>query len=1051
MRRVLRLLVASLLFLFLLPPALMAQERTITGTVLSDDNKTPLIGVTITVKGSERKTQTDLNGAFSIRVAMGETLQFTHVGYESSEAKVGEGSTLLVNLKPVAGNLGEVVVTAYGIRREKKSLGYSTQVVNGEDIAQTRRENFFNSLSGRVAGATITPTSGVPGASSQIILRGATSIGGNNQPLIVVDGVPYDNQTLNQEALIGGQSVSFVNRNSDYGNRAMDINPEDIENVTILKGPEATALYGSDGASGAIVITTRKGKIGRTAISYDNSFRMEEVYRFPETQSQYTIGTNGIYDPTAVVNPFSILGTAAGAGVNGAFGPKIAEGSPVYNNIKNFFQTGFTQQHNLNIESGTDNTTYRFSTNYTDQEGIVPNTAFQKLAMRLTGSTKFGKARLSTSVNYVNSTTDKASKGAGGYVLTLLTWPVENDIRNFQNADGTKVPIRNITNYTLEYDNPLWDVYKNTAQDKVDRLTGNINLTVDATSWLNLGAIVGIDYYTQYGNFVTNPLSRFGFASNGFYSLYTQTTRNISNTYRATATKNFGKFSNSFTAGFYFEDNNTKIESQKGERFYERDFYSINNTDPLSRDAKTTLTKIRKTRFFGNYILGYNNYLFLSLGGSREGVSTFMSRVKDKNPFFNYGSASLSFAFSDLPGVKETLPWLSFGKARISYATTGKGPYAPYVIDYRFVNQITTGGGYAYDVTGNNFDLEPEKSNNLEYGVELAAWNNRIKLDVARYSLKSKNQLLAARASYGTGFVIKWFNGGEVENKGIEVQLSVTPVRNSTMSWETSFNFAHNVGKVISMPADLPTFYDSDTWVFGNLRSQYFAGAKIGNMAANTLSRNNAGQILISPTTGMPIRNNDFITVGDRQPDFTLGWINRISYKSFNLSFNIDFRKGGDVFNATEYFLYLTGYSTRTLNRETPRIIEGVLQDGLENTANPTKNTIAITPMNNSAFYSSTVTAVEEDFVEKDVNWARLRDVTLSYSLPKKWLSNIRFVKGASVFFTGTDLLMITNYSGADPSVNANTAGNRGFGGAGIDFGSLSTPRGFNFGCSIQF
>ncbi|MCG2616565.1 SusC/RagA family TonB-linked outer membrane protein [Terrimonas sp. NA20] len=1049
MRRVLRLAVALLLFLF--PSVLMAQERTITGTVISDDNKTPLAGVTISVKGTERRTQTDLAGNFSIRASATETLQFSYVGYEGYEVRIGESSTLSINLKLAAGSLGEVVVTAYGIRREKKSLGYSTQVVAGEDLAETRRDNFFNSLAGRVAGATITPTSGVPGASSQIVLRGATSIGGNNQPLIVVDGVPFDNQSFRQEALIGGQSVAFTNRNSDYGNRAADINPEDIENVTILKGPEATALYGSDGASGAIVITTRKGKGGRATLSYDNSFRVEELYRFPEIQTQYTIGSNGVYDPTSVVNPFSILGTAAGAGVNGAFGPKIPEGAPRYNNIKNFFRSGFTQQHNVNVESGNDITTYRLSAGYLDQKGIVPNTGFEKLTMRMTGSTKFGKARLSTSLTYVNTKTDKATKGAGGYVLTLLAWPVESDIRRFENPDGTKIPIRNITNYTLEYDNPLWDVNKNISQDKVDRLTGNVNLTADITKWLNVAAIVGVDYYTQSGYLVTNPLSRFGFASNGFYSLYTQTTRNISNTYRATATKNFGKFSNSLTAGFYFEDNNTKTEAQKGERFYERDFYGINNTDPLSRDAKTTVTKIRKVRFFGNYVLGFNNYLYLSLAGSREGVSTITSRIVDKDPFFNYGSGSLSFAFSDVPGVKDALPWLSFGKGRVSYATTGKGPISPYIIDYRFTNQITTGGGYAYDVTGNNFNIVPEKTKSFEYGVELAAFNNRVRLDVARYSLRSRNQILAARASYGTGFVIKWFNGGEVENKGIEVQLGVTPFKNSKFTWESNFNFAHNQGKIVSMPVDLPTFYDSDTWVFGNLRSQYYKGANIGNMGANTLRRNNAGQVLISPTTGMPLRDENFVTVGDRQPDFTLGWINRFTYKSFNLSFNIDFRKGGDVFNGTEYFLYLTGYSVRTLDRDNPRVIEGVLADGLENTSNPTKNTIVITPSANSGFYSSTTTAVEEDFVEKNIKWARLRDVTLSYALPKKWLSRVKFVRGASVFFTGTDLFMITNYSGADPSVNANTAGNTGFGGAGIDFGALSIPRGFNFGCSIQF
>ncbi|MEJ7913973.1 MAG: TonB-dependent receptor, partial [Chitinophagaceae bacterium] len=488
------------------------------------------------------------------------------------------------------------------------------------------------------------------------------------------------------------------------------------------------------------------------------------------------------------------------------------------------------------------------------------------------------------------------------------------------------------------------------SQDKLDRLTGNFTVGGDVTRWLNLGAVIGVDYYTQSGSLVTHPQSRYGFASNGFYSMYTQTTRNFSNILKATVKKNFTNFTNLFTAGFAFEDNLTKLESQKGERFYEANFYSINNTDPLSRDARTTITNIRKTRFFGNLVTGYRNILFLSFAGSREGVSTFMSRVVDKDPFFNYGSASLSFALSDLNFLKQ-LPWLSFAKARISYASTGKGPYAPYVIDYRFINQITTGGGYAYDVTGNNFNLEPEFSKNLEYGAELRFLNNRIGIDIARYTLRSEKQLIAARASYGTGYIIKWFNGGLVENRGLEIQLRSVPIKTSNLTWESNFNFDRNVGEVLKMPADLPTYYDSDTWVFGNLRSQYFAGAKIGNMASNTLNRNGKGQVLISATSGLPVRNEEFVTVGDRQPDFKVGWINSIRYKDLSLSFNLDFRKGGDVFNGTEYYLYLAGLSTKTLNRENPVVIKGVLQDGLENTDNPTINTIAITPATNVDFY----------------------------------------------------------------------------------------------------
>jgi TonB-linked SusC/RagA family outer membrane protein len=1026
-----------------------AQGNLVTGTVIAEDDSSPLIGVNITNKKTNKKAVTNASGKFSIAAEKGETLVFSYTSYATKQVVVGDVKVINVTLAASEKQLDDVVVTAYGIKREKKSLGYSTQSVTGEDISATKRDNFINSLAGRVAGVNITPSSGTPGASTQIVLRGATSIGGNNQPLFVVDGVPYDNQTLNQEGLISGQSVAFGNRNSDYGNRAMDINPDDIEELTILKGPEATALYGSDGASGAIIITTKKGKAGKISVNYDNSFRSESIYRLPDVQTVYGIGSNGVANSTATVNPFSILGSATGAGISSAFGAKIPAGTNTYNNSKSFFKNGFTQQHNLNVGGGSENATYRFSAGYFNQDGVIPNTGYEKISFRFTGSTSYGKFKLNTTINYVNSTTKKASKGAGSYLINLLTWPVENDARNYVNPDGTKVTLRNVANnYSLEYDNPFWDVNKNPAQDKVDRLTGNINASFDITKWLSVSNILGIDQYSQYGYLATNPLSRFGYASNGFYSQYQQNTRNISNTVKATAIKRWNDFSVNFTAGFYVENNYTKLESQKGERFYERDFFSMNNTDPLSRDAKTTITQTRKTRLFGSLVSGYKNILYLSLSGSREGVSTFMSRAVDKSPYFSYGSSSLSFVFTELNFMKG-IDWLNFGKARISYANTGKGPSSPYVIDYRFVNQITTGGGYAYDVTGNNFGLQPERSKNLEYGVEINAFKNRVKLDVTRYELVSEKQLLAARASYGTGYVIKWFNGGKVENKGWEIQLGITAIRNKNFTWQSNFNFDKNIGKVVSMPSDLPTYYDSDTWVFGNLRSQYFVGSKIGNLAANKFKRNDKGDILISPTTGLPIKDDNFTTVGDRQPDFKLGFVNKFTYKDFSLSFNLEWRKGGSVFNATEYLLYLTGYSTRTLDREKSRVVNGVLQDGLENTATPTRNTIAVTPMNNSTYYSGTTTTSEEDFVE-NVSWLRMRDITVAYRVPRKFLGNARIIKDASVFFTGTDLFMLTNYTGADPSVNSNTAANRGYGGAGIDYGALSIPRGFNFGIKIQ-
>jgi ferric enterobactin receptor len=1021
----------------------IAQERQVSGTVVSEDDNSPLPGVTVTNTKTNKRTVTNAAGYYAIMASTGDVLSFSSIGFGSTTQTVGTGALISVRLTP--SEKVEQVVTVYGTRKSKRELGYSAQEVKGEEVAQTRRENFLNSLAGRVAGINITPTSGVPGASTSVVLRGAVSIGGNNQPLIVVDGIPFDNQTMNQENLASGTlgSTALGNRNSDYTNRAGDINPEDIETITVLKGPEATALYGSDGASGAIIITTRKGKAGKASVSYNNSFRWEKVYRFPEVQNVYSRGLNGVANQNATVDPY-----AAGA-LLAYFGPKYADSTVFYDNFNNFFGTGHTQNHNMNVEGGADMLTYRFSAGYINQTGIVPNTKYQRMNFRLSSSLKLNpKVSITTSLGYTNSTNNKAPKGAGSYFLNLLNFPGDVDVRQYLNPDGSRKILRGNATITTEFDNPFWDVNKNSAADKVDRFNGNFTFNYDPFKWLNLNLITGVDLYNQDGDLTVHPQSRSGFASGGFYSVYQQLTRNWSNVLKGTLKKNFGDFNNTLTVGFANDDLQTRIDAERGEQFYEADFRSLNNTAPSTRDAKTTVNNSRKVRFFGNYSLGYKNLAFLSFAGSREGISTLISREVEKDPFYNFGSASFSLILSDI-GPMKNISWLNYAKARISYGSTGKGPNSTYIIDYTLQSQLTTGGGFSYGFTGNNFGLRPEYTKNFEYGGELKLFNNKLSLDVTQYSLRSRDQIIAARASYGTGYVIKWFNGGLVENKGLEIIAKISPITNKNFSWDLTANFDRNRGRILEMPADLPTYYDSDTWVLGNLRSQVYAGVANGNLSGYNVAKNTAGQVLISQTSGLPFRGSDFEVVGDRQPDFKVGLINSFTYKAFNLSFNLDFRKGGDVFNGNEYILFLTGRSMRTLDRDKSVIITGVLNDGLQNTKNPTINTVAVNPYFRSEYYG-TGAVLEADFIET-VNWMRLRDATLSYTLPSSLLKKQKVFKSASVFVTGTDLFMITNYTGADPSVNANTAFSRGYGGAGIDYGTLATPRGILFGINVKF
>ncbi len=1048
MRRNLLFPLACFLLFLLLPPALKAQERSVSGTVLADDG-TPMPGVTVSNQTNGKKTQTNIAGYYAIEAAKGHKLHYTFVGYVAQTLTVGDGALMNVKLVSAENDMDNVVVTAYGQRRNKRELAYQAPTVSGEEIAQTKRTNFLNALAGRVPGLTVTSTSGLPGASAQIMLRGGTSIGGSNTPLFVVDGMPVvdasvDQNDLNSASITtsasGAATLALSNRNSDYTNRIADMNPEDIESVTILKGPEATALYGSDGAGGAIVITTKKGKNGKTQVTYTNALSISQVYRYPETQSTYSRGANGAYDPTA----YNSYGYSF-------FGPKYPDNTPRYDNIRNFFRTAFSQQHNISLEAGTSTLNYRLSGGYVNSTGVVPNTKLVRYNFRFSAFAELSKRfKLNTTIAYVRSDNDKATKSAGSFYTNLMTYPTDVDARDYINPDGTRKVLRNVSP-AAELNNPFWDVNKNRSNDRNDNLTGNISLTAKLAKDLTATGILGINSFTTMGTMVYHPYSREGYTLGGYLSTYEQVFNGLNGTLRLNYSKTIAKkITNSFYLGGFFEDNKQTLNSQRGEKFYEIDFVSINNTDPTSRIASLSRRDTRKVRFYGGYTVGYNNLLYVTLTGTREGVSNLTSKFYDKQPFFNYGSVSGSFILSDLKFMEATKSWLSFAKLRASYATTGRGPYSPYIIDPSFGSVLSTGGGFALGVTGNNTNLRPEFNKNMEIGGELKFLKNRIGIDVAYFNNKIKDNILANRISYATGFILRWFNGGRLAAKGWEIQLTGSPVRSKDFNWDITVNFDKAKTTIEKLPGDLPFYYDSDTWVFGSVRSQVAVGQSLANLSGFTFERNNKGQLLISPTTGLPIQSTtDYVTIGDRQPDFKIGIINSVSYKSFSLSFNLDLRKGGDVFNANEMMMTMNGSSVRTLDREQPRVIEGVLKDGLENTDKPSINTIAITPYFRNNYYNGVI--AESDYIE-NVNWLRMRDITIAYDVSSKLLKRQKLFKSASVYATGTDLFIITNYSGMDPNTNALNASNaKGFGGAGIDYGAIPTPRAFNFGVKFVF
>ncbi|MGI8582336.1 MAG: SusC/RagA family TonB-linked outer membrane protein [Chitinophagaceae bacterium] len=1040
MKKFLRLIIAVLLIVF--TSHSIAQEKNVTGTIVADEDNTPLQGVTITNRNTNKKTLTNNAGYFSLAAEAGNTIVLTYVGYGRQEITVGADRTLNVKLVASQNQLGEVVVTAYGMRQNKNTLTYRVDEVKGEDIASTKRDNFINSLAGRVPGAMVTSTSGMPGSSSSIVLRGPTSIDGTNQPIFVVDGLIIDNSSIEAEnRLPGAGSGGF--RNNDFGNRAMDINPEDIESLTVLKGPEATALYGSDGANGAIIITTRKGKRGKSTVTYSNSFRFEKVYKLPEIQTVYDQGRLGFTDQS----------------LRTFFGQKIHPDSTIYDNIGSFFRTGRTQIHNFSVDGGSDVGTYRFTAGIYNNEGVVPTTGYSRYNARLNTTFRLSpKFNVTNSFAYTHSKTDKALKGSNGFLISLLTWPVDDDIRIFKNPDGTRRTIRT-DGSLVEDDNPFFDVTSNKNFDINDRLNGNMQLSFDVAKWLNLTAIMGVDYYTNSGTIFFHPQSNSPVnaparGTGGALTQFIQTQRLINGVYRATFKKKTGNINNTVIAAFTFDARKEQLNGTKGERFFDPTFISLNNTDPLTVSQITSNINYNRLGAFVNYNANYKNWLILSVTGRMDGSSKLVDPIEynPSDPFYYYWAAGTRFNFFDAFKLPTAF---SAGSFRLSYATTGKDPSLPYVKGRRFSPALTPGGGFVPNVTQGNPGLRPEFTKQFEVGAEVKFFKNRLGIDFAYYDNRTTDQLFSSRLSYASGGILQWLNGGTAGNKGIEFQLKATPIRTTNVNWDATINFARNRNKIYNMPQNLPYFYNSDTWV-SDIRNIAQAGGSIYKLAGNYLARNTNGDLLISPTSGLPVRISttaarDYIEIGDRESDFNVGFVNSFTFFSnWNLSFNLDIRKGGDIWNGTEYFLYIRGMSTRTLERETPRVIKGVLFDGLENTANPTPNTIVITPLFRSDFYSSGTLAY--DFVEKDINWIRMRDISLTYRLGKKLLSRQKVFKSASVFLTATDVFMITNYNGADPAVNGNNAATRGgVGGIGMDFGNLATPRGVNFGVNIQF
>lgn len=1036
---------AALLIAAAMPAAARAQDTTRTtraaevgvvrGRVTDRATQRPLADVQVLVLGTTAGAVTNASGEFTLRAAAGtRILQARRIGFTAAQQSVtitaGGETRVDLALAQSASRLDQVVVTALGRVTEQRALGTAQQSVSGTEIAQTQRENFVNALQGRIAGVNVTSTSGVPGASTSITIRGVSSISGSNQPLFIVDGVPVDNKTLNTAGLASdapGSATAFNNRGVDFTNRAADINPEDIESITVLKGAEAAALYGIDAGNGAIVITTKRGSAGSAGFQYSNNFRLEGLRGRPDIQRTYSPIAAGL--------------TEAGSSGQSTFlyfGAPYADTTRFYDNIAGFFQTGSQQQHNVSFSGGAvDNrVNYRLSGSGLRQRGVIPKTGLDRLNVTGTSQGQVTRwLRTDLSMSYANSDNDQVYKGTTGPLLGLLVWPSTDNAKDYLTPLGQRRRLTNLGAAT-EVDNPYFNVNRNGINTRTNRYITALGLTATPFSWGSLTARLNADNYTTQIQALRNPESALGNTFNGVLDEANDITRNLNafTTLEVNSRKLVGPLSVSGLVGNQITDNRNTVDALLGRDFLDPNFVSINNT--TLRSNRTTLTQRRLVGLYGQAQFDYDRYLFVTLTGRNDWTSTI---PQGANSFF-YPSVASSFVFSDaFPSLRRFMT----GKLRGSWAEAGKDarPYA-YLPSLEY--KTTSYGGYGYGFTGPNLNLKPEFVRTYEVGTELSFLGDRVGLDATYYSKQTRDQIVNdIRGSYATGYILFNLNGAVTRNRGVELSLRGSPVRRPGLAWDVLANFDKHHGETLTLPNALPESYVSDTWLFGNVRNGTAPGLSTESLTGLFYLRNNQGKLLIDPTTGLPLRSTTFIDAGyDRTPKYTIGVTNTVRYKKLSLSALVDIRRGGDIFNATEHYLTTRGLSMGTMDRNTPRVIQGVLRDGKENTAAPTANTIVVVPAVQTNYYTN---ISEELYIERNINWLRLRDLRLQYALPAK------FGRNASVFVQGTDLLLLTNYSGLDPMTNGNSAAVGGSGAVGIDYGNFPNPRGFNFGITTGF
>lgn len=1043
----------------MLTSMVLAQDRSVSGTV-SDGKGSVMPGVNVVIKGTSSGTTTDGSGKYVISVGSDATLMFSFIGFVTQQVVVGNRTSLDITLEEDATQLSEVVVTALGVQRDTRALQYSVTNVAGDNLTQARENNLGSSLQGRIAGVNVTKVGSGPAGSSRVIIRGNKSLQGNNQPLYVVDGIPMDNSGFGQAGVWGGR---------DEGDGLSSINPDDIESITVLKGANAAALYGSRAGNGVINITTKKGSARKgLGIEINSNYVFENVINQTDLQQEFGIGLLKGTTPNRVGSK-PLTATEAFNNADQAWGAKLDGTSVVQfdgvsrpysyagDNWKRFYETGKTLTNSIALTGGSESQSFRFGYSDMMASSVIPNSNFDRRNLSMATNGKYGKLTLSAKVLYSNEKVKNRtalSDSPSNPVQSIYRLSPDTDVETLKGdpnklgavpvgvvpVDGKSAGEELQLSPNLWGQNPYWVAYQEQNNDVRDRIITSGQLRYDITPWLFAQGRFGMDWYTRKDHSLTAQGT--GYNRGGAITEGEDRVRETNAEWTVGMNKAFGKFNvNGFVGGNAMHRSSERI-SANGSNFNVPFFASVINTSNQSFGYGFSESGINS--LFGSAEVAYNNYLFVTATARND----WFSVLSPKNNSILYPSVGTSFVFTDaftnLPSV------LSFGKVRASWAQVGlTGSLNPYDVNLTYgllgqghlgIPMASFSGGQTNNATIPNANLLPATSTELEVGMDLRFYGGRLGFDVTYYSQKTTDDILRATISRGSGFGSTYVNVGELTNKGFEILITGTPVKGA-ITWDLSLNLAKNVNKVVALNPGIKELI-ADEPRTRTVFIKQIVGQPFGMITGWVQKRSPSGEPIFDANNGAPVRSTAYQPIGNGVAKLTGGLNNSITYKNINLSFLVDFKWGGDIYSGSNVRLTQWGLHKQTLAGRPgydPITVTGVTESGSVGSEVYTPFTKTLTEEEARNYWSQMGNRVQDYFVY-DASFIKIRQLTLGYTLPTAMLSKTP-LKNVTVSFVGRNLaLLFKNIDNVDPE-SAYQNGNS----QGLDYFGMPTTRTFGF------